>query len=129
MENLEQWIIAIVGLGVAFAPTLTAYFNNKTQYKISKLNTLYSTKIGYVNDYFENLSITMTNPENLDALQNYLSSAQKLYIVVDDECRKSIDEITNILLNNENYDYSKELIESLTPKMDKLSKDITKCIE
>lgn len=120
MENLDQWILAIVTVIAVVSPCITAIINNKTQYKISKLNTLYSTKIGYVNDYFENLSITMTNPADLNAFQNYLSSAQKLYIV---------DEITDILLNNENYDYSKELIESLTPKMDKLSKDITKCIE
>ena len=47
MENLDQWILAIIGLGAALSPTLAAYFNNKTQYKISKLNTLYSTKIGW----------------------------------------------------------------------------------
>ena len=129
MENLDQWILAIVTVIAVVSPCITAIINNKTQYKISKLNTLYSTKIGYVNAYFENLSEAIAFPDNLIAFQKYLSSAQKLYIIVDDECRKSIDEITDTLLSHETYNSSKVLMDLLTPKMNKLSKDITKCIE
>lgn len=129
MKNLDQWILAIIAVSSIVAPSIAAWINNRTQYKISKLNTLYSTKIKYVNDYFEHLSAVIAQPNNLDALKDYLSSAQKLYIIVNDECRHSIDNITYIVSKDDSSEYSKDFLESLEDDMNKLSKNIAKCIE
>lgn len=129
MENLDQWILAIIAVSSIVAPSIAALINNRTQYKISKLNTLHSTKIKYVNDYFEHLSAVISQPSNLDSLRDYLSSAQKLYIIVNDDCRRSIDNITNIVSKDDSLVYSKEFLKSLEDDMNKLSKNISKCIE
>lgn len=129
MKNLDQWILAIIAVSSIVAPSIAAWINNRTQYKISKLNTLYSTKIKYVNDYFECLSDIISQPSNLDALKKYLSSAQKLYIVVNDECRRSIDNITYIVSKRDSSKKTEDFLESLEDDMNKLSKNIAKCIE
>lgn len=129
MKNLDQWILAIIAVSSIVAPSIAAWINNRTQYKISKLNTLYSTKIKYVNDYFEHLSDIISQPSNLDTLRNYLASAQKLYIIVNDECRHSIDNITYIVSKRDSSKKTEDFLESLEDDMNKLSKNIAKCIE
>ena len=129
MKNLDQWILVVIALVAVISPCITTCLNNKYQYKITKLNTLYSTKLKYVNDYFEHLSAVITQPSSLDALKDYLSSAQKLYIVVNDDCRRSIDNITHTISKDEFLKYSEKFLESLEDDMTNLSENIAKCIE
>lgn len=77
MINLDQWILAIVAVIAVISPCVTAFINNKTQYKISKLNTLYTTKINYINEYFESLAAYITDPLLVDSVKNYSVASQK----------------------------------------------------
>lgn len=129
MKNLDQWILVVIACMAVISPCITTYLNNRYQYKIAKFNTQYSTKIKYVNDYFEHLSTIIARPSSLDALRDYLSSAQKLYIVVDDDCRRYIDNITYTVSKERPSNFSEDFLNSLEDDMCRLSKNIAKCIE
>ena len=129
MINLDQWILAIVAVIAVISPCVTAFINNKTQYKISKLNTLYTTKINYINEYFESLAAYITDPLLVDSVKNYSAASQKIYVICDNTCRECIDQIDSIIYSSEYYEYSDEFAKKLSPLMKKLSKNIKKCID
>lgn len=121
MKNLDQWILVVIACMAVISPCITTYLNNRYQYKITKFNTQYSTKIKYVNDYFEHLSAVIAHPNSLDALKDYLSSAQKLYIV--------IGNITYTVSKERPSNFSEDFLNSLEDDMCRLSENIAKCIE
>lgn len=129
MKNLDQWILVVIACMAVISPCITTYLNNRYQYKITKFNTQYSTKIKYVNDYFEHLSAVIAHPNSLDALKDYLSSAQKLYIVVDSDYRRYIGNITYTVSKERPSNFSEDFLNSLEDDMCRLSENIAKCIE
>lgn len=129
MKNLDQWILATIAIVAVVSPCVTAIINNNTQYKISRLNTLYTTKISYINGYFEALAAYIANPITTDTIKDYSSASQKLYVICDSDCRACISQIDSIIYSSDYYEYSDEFVKKLSPFMKELSKNLYKCID
>lgn len=130
MKNLDQWILVVIACVAVIAPCITTYLNNRHQYKILKIQTSDQRLNNYIECYFDSLSSYISTSNMFsDARKKYFSASHKLYIVVDSESRKTIDEINEILYTLDNWSSSLELTKKINIASNELSKNITQCFE